>query len=358
MRVNMARNDATKIIDNLEDEEITFKYSITSYGADFPVDGLVKRIGNEDITIPPFQRGYVWNVATASRFIESLLLGLPVPGIFLYVDPETEKLVVIDGQQRLKTLLYFYNGHFEDSSKEFLLKNVTKQYLGKKYSTIEDQDRRRMDDSILHATIVKQDEPSDDDSSIYHIFERLNTGGMLLSPQEIRASIYRGKFNDLLGELNEDDSWRGIFGNKSKRGRDEELILRFFALYYDSDNYLRPMKQFLNKFMKSNKHLDIYSKDDLISLFVESIQLIDRVVGNSAFKPKNVFNAAIYDAVMYGVSKRLAKGKVADETKFTGAYNSLLKSNKLKMFIDTATANEENVKGRLEFALETFAKIK
>ena len=84
----------------------------SSYGADYPVDGLVKRINAEDIYIPEFQRGYVWSLNQASRFIESLLLGLPVPGIFVAKDEETKKLLVIDGQQRLKSLQFFYNGMF------------------------------------------------------------------------------------------------------------------------------------------------------------------------------------------------------------------------------------------------------
>src|SRR5262249_8906843 len=92
------------------EETVPFKYSITSYGTDYPVDGLVKRVGSGDIIIPTFQRGYVWSLREASRFVESLLLGLPVPSIFLSKEPESQKLLVIDGQQRLRTLAYFYEG--------------------------------------------------------------------------------------------------------------------------------------------------------------------------------------------------------------------------------------------------------
>src|SRR5436190_18517661 len=95
-----------------EDELAPFKYSITSYGADYPVDSLVKRLNAGSILIPTFQRGYVWKLADASRFIESLLLGLPVPGIFLAKEGETNRLLVIDGQQRLRSLQYFYEGIF------------------------------------------------------------------------------------------------------------------------------------------------------------------------------------------------------------------------------------------------------
>lgn len=165
------------IVDNLGEEEIiTFKYSITSYGADYPIDGLVRRISDGSIYVPIFQRDFVWSYGQASSFIESLLLGLPVPGIFLSREQDTQKLLVVDGQQRLRTLQYFYEGLFAPNKKEFTLKNVQPQFEGKTYKSLPSEDRRRLDDSILHATVVRQDEPSDDESSIYLLFERLNTG--------------------------------------------------------------------------------------------------------------------------------------------------------------------------------------
>src|SRR5207249_4994213 len=114
----VAEEDDSEITDNLkeiageeeteEEEVVPLKYSITSYGADYPVDSLVQRIRDGSILIPSFQRGYVWTFVQASGFIESLLLGLPVPGIFLSRDEPTQRLLVIDGQQRLLTLRYFY----------------------------------------------------------------------------------------------------------------------------------------------------------------------------------------------------------------------------------------------------------
>ena len=107
------------------DIEEAVNYRITSYGVDFDVEGLVRRINGGDIFVPDFQRGFVWNFKQASQFIESLLLGLPVPGIFLTMEPATEKLMVIDGQQRLKTLQYFYSGKFGDGEQKFALQGVT-----------------------------------------------------------------------------------------------------------------------------------------------------------------------------------------------------------------------------------------
>ena len=88
-------------------------------------------------------------------------------------------------------------------------------------------------------------------NSVYLMFERLNTGGTPLTPQEIRACVYRGEFNDLLRELAASKGWQTLYGKPNARGKDQELILRFFALLHDLDSYERPMKTFLNSFMGS-----------------------------------------------------------------------------------------------------------
>ena len=285
---------------NEEDEVIPLVYSITSYGADFDVEGLVRRMKDGHIRVPQFQRGYVWSLNDASRFVESLLLGLPVPGIFLSKEHETQRMLVIDGQQRLRTLQFFFEGIFAPSGREFALKGVQSQYEGLTVKSLSEADKARLRDSIIHATIVKQDEPSDDDSSIYHIFERLNTGGRTLAPQEIRACIFHGQLNDFLHQLNEDQSWRGIFGNVNRRMRDEELILRFLALYFWRDTYTKPMKGFLNKYMKANSDLTKQSAEQLHQAFIPAVTLVLQHIGKRAFRPKGALNAAVYDSVMIG----------------------------------------------------------
>lgn len=277
----MADQEEEQIFDEAENEIFPYRYSITSYGADYPVDSLVQRLEKDVIFVPKFQRSYVWSHRMASRFIESLLLGLPVPGIFLSKEPETGKMLVIDGQQRLRTLQYYYRGLFE--GREFILQEVQPQFENKSYRTLEEDDRLRLNDSIIHATIIKQDEPTEDESSIFHIFERLNTGGMQLQPQEIRSCIYYGEFCELLHELNEIPSWRQIYGRPSKRLKDNELILRYFALYYFLDKYERPIKEFLNKYMAANRNLKLHNADLLRSKFVTSIDLIAQTIGQRAF---------------------------------------------------------------------------
>jgi hypothetical protein len=339
------------------DEIIPFKYSITSYGADYPVDGLVKRISIRDIIIPKFQRGYVWSLREASRFVESLLLGLPVPSIFLSKEPETQKLLVIDGQQRLLSLRYFYDGIWPSTRKEFALKGVPSKFEGATYKSLPEDDRRRLDDSIVHAIVVKQDEPSGDSSSIYHIFERLNTSGVSLTSQEIRTAIHHGDFSDLLKDLNEEPAWRAVYGPINKLMRDQELILRFLALFYDAEKYSRPMKGFLNDFMGRNKDLKLISGEKLHSAFVPTIEVIHNGIGKRAFRLARVLNAAVFDAVMIGIARRLRRGPISDLDTLKERYRNLLESSAFLAVAERATADEDSVSKRLALATAAFVDV-
>ena len=339
---------------NEVEEELPFQYSITSYGAEPMIDGVVRRLLTGDIFIPDFQRRYVWNISKASKFIESLLLGLPVPGIFLARIKETEQLLVIDGHQRLQSLLYFYEGYFIDKSDTFRLEGIKSKFNGLKYSELEDEDRRRLDNSIIHATIVHQDEPSEDDSSIYLIFERLNTGGVLLSPQEIRSAIYRGGLNELLIELNDNVDWRQIFGRKQKRSRDVELILKFFALYYYLERYDRPMKNFLNRYMVVNRNLENQSKEELTLLFGNAVSFINSTLEKKAFRPRRGINAAVFDSVMVGLAKRFNKGPIKDKVAFLDRYYELLKDDGYITLISSNTTDKDVVQKRMAITINAF----
>lgn len=353
-------------LDDEIDEIIPFTYSITSYGADYPVDSIVKRMESKDIVIPRFsrddsaeivnfQREYVWPKSKADRFIESLLIGLPVPGIFL-VKEQSGRLLVLDGHQRLYTLQAFYKGII--NGQEFRLDNVQNGFAKKSYSELDIEDRRRLDDSIIHATVVRQDEPSEDQSSIYAIFERLNTGGVNLQPQEIRVALYHGELVRVLEKLNNHCAWRKLYGKKSPRLKDMELILRFFALFYRSQSYRSPMKEFLNRYMASNRDLSKQSEEDLSSIFESTTNLLMEVVGERTFRPVRAVNVAVVDSVLTGVAKRLKRGPVKDHAAFSQSYDSLIKNPNYRPAIERGTSQEANVQRRLRLAEQTFANVR
>lgn len=338
------------------DEVQPFRYAISSYGADYPVDGLVKRIREGAIYVPKFQREFVWDIRDASRFVESLLLGLPVPSIFLSKEWDTGKLLVVDGQQRLLSLRYFYDDKWKPTGKEFRLKGVQAELEGRTYSTLRDEDRRQLDDAILHAIVFKQDEPSEDESSVYEVFQRLNTGGKTLTPQEIRSAVHHsGRIRDLLGELNRYTSWREIYGPEDSRMRDQELILRFLALLHEGENYQKPMVTFLNSYMGRNKELSDSDASAMTESFQSAIDLVRQSVGSRAFRPVRALNAAVFDSVMVGTAKRLESGPVADIQSFKGAYDVLLNNRDYLDACGRGTASGERVRTRLGLAKAAFA---
>lgn len=350
-------------------EVIETPYSITSYGADYPVDSLVKRIDAKDILVPTFnweapekteivgfQRQYVWPRPKADRFIESLLLGLPVPGIFLVKEP-SGILLVLDGHQRLFTLQAFYSGAINDDVYR-LSETVQKRFVGLRYKDLDTEDRRRLDDSIIHATVVRQDEPTEDQSSIYSIFERLNTGGMNLQPQEIRVALYHGELVRVLQTLNENICWRKLVGAKSKRLKDMEMILRFFAFLYDSPKYEAPMKTFLNRYMAKNRSLALQSEETLSKIFSLTTETILNGIGEKAFRPKRSVNAAVVDSLMTGLAKRLLVNQPLKDLKSLKVqYDALLAKTKYLEAAETGTSQPANITTRFTEAEQAFSQL-
>ena len=276
-------------------------YTINSYPTDPTLEVLLIRSGRNEIQIPKFQRGWVWTHTQASQLIESFLLGLPVPGIFLHRETRSQHLLVIDGQQRLRSIQGFFEGRLPNVS-DFFLRDVDPRWEGRRYDDLAERDRIRLRDAVLRATIIEQSSP-DDDSSVYHIFERLNTGGTHLNPQEIRNSAAHGPFNDLIIELNEDPQWRQIFGKVAPdaRMRDVELIVRFQALLENSDQYSKPMKTFLNGFMK--KHQWDISDQPYRDSFVSTAGRVMGALGPRPFHIRRGINAAVFDSVMIAFAR-------------------------------------------------------
>lgn len=340
------------------------QYNITSYGADFDVEGLVRRLRRGSVFVPDFQRGFVWSLRQSSQFVESLLLGLPVPGIFLAQDPETEKLMVIDGQQRLKTLGYFYSGTFgEDErsgspSRRFALRDVNPEFDGLEYSDLKERDQNRLDNSLLHATIVRQNSPDDGMSSIFHIFHRLNTGGERLTSQEIRQALYRGPLIDSVNELNDNPDWRSIYGNQNPRQKDRELVLRFWAMFVQSDRYSAPMLGFLNEFTEKNRNPSIEFLYEGRSVFSATVRAFNQALGRNAFRTEGTrqLNAAVFDSMAVGLARRIARdrGDVIDAADVTQVHNNLLRDEGYRESIAGGTAQSLSVEVRMRKAIEAF----
>ena len=344
---------------DLDDLVATVKYDISSYGVDFDVEGLCRRLRREEIFVPAFQRNYIWTMSEASRFVESLLLGLPVPGIFLARDETTGKLLVIDGQQRLKSLQFFSDGVFapEHASRQFKLIGVQPQFAGLSYASLGDKERIDFDNSVIHATVVKQDFPQGGDTSIYHIFERLNSGGRRLYPQEMRNALYAGPFIEATRELNDYPSWRSIFGRRSARLRDQELILRFLAMHFSDQQYFRPLQEFLTKFVISRRNSESNVLDSYRTAFTQVADLWWEALGERAFRRGFGLNAAIFDSMFVGLARRIDESGTPNPRKLPSLYADLLENEQYLEAIIQSTGMETSVATRIEMATNRLSQL-
>ena len=294
--------------DSENDSDIMIKeYDIVSSPNDFNVLSYFNFIEAGAIIIPGFQRHYVWDIRKASKLIESILMGLPIPQIFLYEEGKN-RFLVIDGQQRLMTIYYFMSGKFpkrdararirvifnekgkleksdlEDDSLfttfrlSFNPDGAPSPYQGLTYASL-DEFKSTFDLRTIRNIMVKQVKPDDDKSSIFELFNRLNTGGINLSQQEIRMSLFYGDFMRLAVQLNEDANWRLILGSlPDQRQKDVEIILRMFALTEDYQDFKKPLSKFINEYCRKMKKYsdrdDLYKK--CFSNFSEQLAKVDR----------------------------------------------------------------------------------
>lgn len=339
------------------------RYEIVTYPADYTLEGLVSKYRKSQIKVRGFQRKFVWTLPQASKLIESFLLGLPVPAIFLYTDPGDNTLQLIDGQQRLLSVVYFFDGYFgqEERGKRtvFALKGLNDKspYINKTYLQLKETDEsawNQLNDSVLRAFVIKQLDPGDG-TSIYHVFERLNTGGTQLVSQEIRNCVYHGPLNDLLCELNSDQNWRKVFGRPApdKRQRDVELILRFFALLYDGGHYEKPMKDFLSDFMDVHRREQPDVLEQYGSTFRRTAEAVVTHLGEKPFHIRTGLNAAVYDAVFTAVGKHLDRipAGVRD------LYKALVADETFLRNVTSSTTDKEVVTSRLAAAQKRLFEV-
>lgn len=337
-----------------EAEQDVLTYHISYYPADLTLKGYLDKYKHDQLIIPPFQRNYVWDQVKASKLIESFLLGLPVPGVFLYKEKQTNKLQVIDGQQRILSAVRFFRNEFDESI--FRLKKVHSKWDGKTYDELDESDRLQLDDTVLRATIVQQLDP-DDDSSVYHIFERLNTGGINLNPMEIRKCVYSGPQFTLIDELNQIPAWRKLIGQAKpdKRLRDLELLLRVLALADAWSNYKKPMKRFLNEFLAKKKKLPEADRTRWLAETKDNFARVTDYVllqlGEKPFHLRGRLNYAAMDSSLIASEKALKQGIVDLKAR----YDRLVADEDFEVWTTTDTSDEKVVTQRIAKAIQYLA---
>lgn len=342
---------------------------VTYSGSDFDVEGLVRRLQRGDIAIPSFghedptletagfQRDFVWRRTQMDRFIESLLLGYPIPGV-IFVQQQDRRYLVLDGQQRLRTLAAFYEGIH--AGIEFSLQNVADEFKGLTYRTLNPEQRRQLDNTFIQATIVRTDGSKESLEAIYQVFERLNSGGTQLTPHEIRVALYPGPLVSFLTNLNNLNEWRLLYGKKSPRLRDQELILRILALYYDSEAYFRPLKKYLNDFLGTHRNMEDIDGSGFAANFRRAVGLLLATAGSSAVRYQSrQVNAALAEALIVGLMRRFDQHEDddADLDISRDLINKIVHNAEMTAAISGSTATEDNVRTRLRLTTASFAAI-
>ncbi len=340
-------------------------------GTDFDVEGLVRRLDRGDIVIPTyglddddhvedietrrFQRQFVWRRPQMDKFIESLLLGYPIPGIFL-VQQADRRYLVLDGQQRLKTLSSFYSGLH--ANRVFELSQVGDRFKGLTYAKLTAEQKRTLDNTFIQATIVRTDGSIDSLDAVYQVFERLNSGGTQLTAHEIRVALYAGPFVELIQELNANDAWRALYGKVQARLRDQELVLRIVALYVSPGTYKRPLKKFLNDFTGQHRDLESLDVSGIRQRFEEAANLLASGPGPKALRlGKGQVNAALTEAIFVGLMRRLDSGQKPDPADLSGLIGSMHQVESFVSAISRATADEESVRTRLAVATQVLSGV-
>ena len=344
--------DDLSIEEESEDDAVSINYDIASYPSDFTLSGIAQMWLDGDILIPDYQREFVWTMRQSSLLIDSFLCGLPVPPVFFYID-EDNKNLVIDGQQRILSVVFFLEGYFGKESTQgkrqvFRLTGLPENspYHNKRFENLDEGAQRKLKQAVLRAVNIRQLNPTGESTSAYHIFERLNTGGTPLKPQEIRNCVFRGGFNKILKELNKDENWRKILGKSylDKHQKDVELLLRVFSLVGSANKYEKPMKEFLNKAMKKHDSGETKKVKNFINVFSQATQLVIEALGEKPFHLRGPLNVSALDSVMCVLIEHY---KDIDRNRLSDNYNGLRHDNDFDEYTRINTTDTKTVINRI-----------
>ncbi len=332
-----------------EDDLQVDEYDITATPNDFNVITLHNFVESGAVRIPGFQRNFVWDLTRASKLIESLILGLPVPQLFLY-EQARNRFLVIDGQQRLMSIYYFIKKRFPKKERRVELRTIfdkegripdeilhddnyfetfnlklaeklpnhLNKFKGLNYATLGDY-KTQFDLRPIRNIVVKQNAPNDDDSSMYEVFNRLNTGGINLRHQEIRTSMYHSEFYVMLYKINTYPEFRRLLRSPEPdlHMKDIEILLRSFAMLIEGENYAPSMVKFLNQFSRKCELHDEAKNSYLENLFQSFLKACSTIDDDAFFNKKNRrFNIALFEAVFTAASevafkeRRLLEGTI------------------------------------------------
>ena len=391
LQISSPTNEDDRYESDLDDDEsIDDSYPIDEFDLvsspnDFNTKTLVDFIDSGVVNIPGFQRNFIWDLKRASRLIESIIVGLPVPQIFLY-EQKGNNYLVIDGQQRLMSIYYFVKGRFPRKEQLATLRlnlkdrsAIPSQLLDKdeyftdfrlslpesvpgrrnrfhrlEYSSLYDPYRSSFDLRTIRHIIVRQVGPVGD-HAMYEIFNRLNSGGVNLTPQEIRRCTFDSAFYDMLYRTNTKKEWRQLVGRQVPdiHMKDIEILLRGFAMLINEEFYRPSMVKFLNTFSQQARSFDQASLDQLDVLLESFLKTCEHLPSDAFHSIQGRFSPMIFESVFVAACEgafhrnKTVKGKINHES-----LQNLKDDQDFRAATQSQTTSLSNVKRRLERARE------
>jgi hypothetical protein len=313
------------------DFDISQISQIVVYGTDWTTETILNQLIRENIQLNPrFQRRDAWTIQRKSRFIESLILGLPVPQLVL-AEQEKGKYLILDGKQRLLSILQFY-GKSESPNNNFKLKDLEflKELNGSKYEDLKTNYEyadilTALDNQTIRTTMIRNWQSED---FLYKVFLRLNVENTVLSPQELRQALNPGKFTNFIDDQSiQSKALRKIFKSQNPdfRMRDAELLLRYVAFQYFLSDYRGNLKEFLDETCKRiNKKWNQYENQikETVDNFEQAVQATIDIFGQNNFsrvwsskpnKYRGRFNRYVLDVMTFYFSDKIIREKALDK---------------------------------------------
>lgn len=392
----------------LEHEDLfpTENFKLTTTPNDFNISTIISFLDAGVFKIPNFQRNYVWDITKASRIIESLLIGLPIPQMFLYEKSRNE-FYVIDGQQRMMSIYFFIKGRFPKDNARVLLKQragdksfIEEEFLandlyfsnfslkldsksnpqknkfhGLNYKTLDNADKITLDLSTIRNMVIKPTVEDDVNSqAMFEIFNRLNSGGMNLNYQEIRMSLYNCEFVRSIQALNLNKHWRNLLGKDipDLRLKDVEIILRLYAMLIAGSEpwiinksgteikveYSNSMLGFLNNFASASKYLTeerIQLLSKIWERFMEECSTHSSSDFNFSSEPLSKISITFFESVFYAVCKNAYLTGDTTQIRITDDFLLSLKNSPNFKAVSTGkTSAKINIIQRLKLAYDLF----
>ena len=341
---------------NLEKEILEGRNSLSADRLDMSFGELMSMYSNGELVIDPeFQRLYRWSLEQRTRFIESLLLGIPIPSIFVAEDTDG-RWEIVDGLQRLSTILSFFGllKHTPEKN-DWILEagDVAESLSGLKMDDLPVKYQLNIKRSVCRIEIVKWDSNYD---MRYELFNRLNTGGSPLTDQEIRNCIFRGisvEFTDLIKQLASDSKFVSLIQPTEKQVEElylDELVLRFFSLYDNHEKVNKNLSEHMTDYMRSaTKSEEDY--EHKVEIFKQVVSVL-MPIGRSALSGKNgQLSTSLYDGIFNGLAKNISYFESAEPKNIDSLIEKLKGDEDFKKASGVASNYKERVKKRIKRAL-------